>query len=222
MKDSWCSLREKYVKNFYEEVIPDSYDRMVLLPEIKAFWEKEDRIIASAIPNRSSVLDVGCGTGRHLSFLKRKGCKVTGLDYSKKMLQLAGGKVKDIEFILADMREIPLKDDYIDYCICMFSTLGNLDIGRDQAIREMMRVSKKGIIFSIYKKSAKQKIKEWYKTVGFHLASANGDTLRLKEGLSSHFFTEREVEKLTENYKTEITKDELGYVIQLKPNNLLQ
>ncbi|MBI5622330.1 MAG: methyltransferase domain-containing protein [Elusimicrobia bacterium] len=45
-----------------------------------------------ALPPGSSILDVGCGTGRHSSQLAKRGFAVTGLDLSTEMLAGAAGE----------------------------------------------------------------------------------------------------------------------------------
>ncbi len=42
-----------------------------------------------ALPPGSSILDIGCGTGRHSIELARRGFAVTGLDLSAEMLKQA-------------------------------------------------------------------------------------------------------------------------------------
>ena len=41
------------------------------------------------LPAGASILDVGCGTGRHAVELARRGYAVTGLDLSSEMLRVA-------------------------------------------------------------------------------------------------------------------------------------
>lgn len=78
------------VRKFYEEkfAVNVKYDlsRVPLwhynINFAKYFW-----IYRNIKPN-SRVLDFGCGSGT-LSILKSKGCKITGIDYSRKALEIA-------------------------------------------------------------------------------------------------------------------------------------
>lgn len=61
------------------------------------------------LPPGSSILDVGCGTGRHSIGLARQGFKVTGLDQSEGMLneakKAAAQASAEVEWIQADATE---------------------------------------------------------------------------------------------------------------------
>ena len=52
------------------------------------------------------VLDLGCGTGVPIArYLARRGFRVTGVDASARMLEIAGRSVPEAEFLHADMLE---------------------------------------------------------------------------------------------------------------------
>ena len=217
-KDLETKTYEDVVKKFYEEFIPEKYDEMPVIPEIRSLWKFEDEVIDKYIPDGSSVLDVGCGTGRHLLFLKRKGCHVVGLDYSREMIKIAERKVKDVEIVLADMRDIPFPDDFFDFSICMFSTIGNVDPGREKAVEEMYRVSRRGIIFSVYNQEAIDKVKNWYLSINLHLEKVHDHTVYLKEGLISHFFEKNEIINMINKLKPKpkdykIFSTSIGWVV---------
>jgi cyclopropane fatty-acyl-phospholipid synthase-like methyltransferase len=57
----------------------------------------------------SRVLDLGCGTGKPvLKYLVEKGFRVTGVDQSEKMLEIAKREVPEAEFIYSDMINVQL------------------------------------------------------------------------------------------------------------------
>ena len=81
-----------------------------------------------------SVLDVGCGTGRHSIELARRGYSVTGLDLSREMLARAGATAEaagvKVDFVRSDAAQFSLPERY-DGAICLcegaFGLLGAKD-----------------------------------------------------------------------------------------------
>ncbi len=70
----------------------------------------------------NSLLDVACGTGGHLAYLKQN-FKVAGLDNSEEMLIAAKDKFPDINFICADMVDFKIEHTF-DAITCLFSAIG--------------------------------------------------------------------------------------------------
>lgn len=71
------------------------------------------KLITSFIPPGSSILDLGCGTGEPLArFFIEKGYKVTGIDGSPKMIELCKKRFPDEQWIVSDMREINLPQQF--------------------------------------------------------------------------------------------------------------
>jgi ubiquinone/menaquinone biosynthesis C-methylase UbiE len=70
-----------------------------------------------------SVLDLGCGPGNLSKFLKRYNpkLKITGLDFSKEMLEIARNELKEDDFICADLRSLPDLQKKYDIIICAFA-----------------------------------------------------------------------------------------------------
>lgn len=68
------------------------------------------------------LLDVGCGTGAHIAYLRGK-FRVEGLDSSAEMLALARAKYPDIHFHQADMADFDLGHRF-NVITCLFSAIG--------------------------------------------------------------------------------------------------
>ena len=78
-----------------------------------------------------SWLDVACGTGRHLGFLRRRHV-VTGVDVSPEMLRVARRRLPGIRLLRGDMRTLRL-DETFDVVSCLYSAIGHLGSERELA-----------------------------------------------------------------------------------------
>lgn len=72
-----------------------------------------------------TVLDLGCGTGRHAKILSEKGFKVTGIDLSEELLAVAREKCPRAEFLKMDFRELHFEKTF-DAVIFMWTTFSYL------------------------------------------------------------------------------------------------
>ncbi len=70
----------------------------------------------------NSLLDIACGTGKHLTLL-RKSFKAQGLDADPKMLAIARKRNPGIKFHKADMVDFHLPHKF-DIITCLFSSIG--------------------------------------------------------------------------------------------------
>lgn len=95
----------------------------------------------------AKLLDVGCGSGRN--FVNQKGLEIYGIDFSVKMLELAGEEARRIgaRVILkkGKSEKIPFKDEFFDYAICV-AVLHCVDTDkkRKRTLKEIYRVLKNG------------------------------------------------------------------------------
>jgi ubiquinone/menaquinone biosynthesis C-methylase UbiE len=91
------------------------------------------------------VLDLGSGSGRHLTKIKKG--RMWLVDFSTEMLKLAKKKAKekdiDAEFVQTDMTNLPFENEFFDYGICV-SALHCISgkKNRKKAIKELYRVMK--------------------------------------------------------------------------------
>jgi ubiquinone/menaquinone biosynthesis C-methylase UbiE len=92
-------------------------------------------------------LDVGCGTGRGVSFLTQQGYDIVGLDYTMNMLKVCQGKLdcaESAKLVQGDAGILPFPDNCFD-CIISLNFL-HLFSSENQKkfIDEMARVLKPG------------------------------------------------------------------------------
>jgi predicted TPR repeat methyltransferase len=96
------SVFDKYYAQFYDMLYKDKD------------YESESNYIISLIkkynPEANSILDLGCGTGRHAELFSNKGFIVLGVDQSKYMLNEAMNRKNNIWMVIAHL--IPPKQTY--------------------------------------------------------------------------------------------------------------
>lgn len=92
------------------------------------------------------VLDAGCGTGNYSIKLSKMDCKVTGIDLSSAMLEVARQKTAqlklDIDFYEMDMTKLGLADNSFDAVFSM--TAWEFIADSQQGFNELMRVVRPG------------------------------------------------------------------------------
>lgn len=79
-------------------------------------------LVRARHPDASSLLDVGCGTGRHLEHLARH-FRCVGLDLDEGMLEMARSRCPSVALRQGDMTEFEL-DERFDVVTCLFSAIG--------------------------------------------------------------------------------------------------
>lgn len=84
------------------------------------------------------VLDVCCGTGDLAVAAAAAGGKVTGIDFSKPMLERARRKAPEIDWIEGDALALPFEDGLFDAATVGFGVRNLSDL--DAGLRELRRV----------------------------------------------------------------------------------
>ncbi len=109
-------------------------------------YRKKLRRMALTRIRGDSVVDVGCGNG--LLLRRIHGKKLTGVDFSPEMLKQAYKRQPDATYVRADAARLPFCDRSYDTAVCidMLHHL-NDDNAQIKAIKELLRVSRKRVIF---------------------------------------------------------------------------
>ncbi len=107
----------KLVEQGYNKIAEDYYNHRDLNK-----FNKELEEFAFLLPDNAHILDVGCGAGIPTAkFLTQRGIKVTGIDLSETMLNLARKMVPNAEFIKMDMNELEFKENTFDGIVSVFA-----------------------------------------------------------------------------------------------------
>jgi ubiquinone/menaquinone biosynthesis C-methylase UbiE len=110
-------IMSKSMKKWYEELFTsfaESYDREAFTQGTAGECDFIEQEIA--FDRSVSILDIGCGTGRHAIELALRGYRVTGVDLSPTQLDRARAKAAaagvDVTFHVADARALTFADEF--------------------------------------------------------------------------------------------------------------
>lgn len=189
------------------------------IPEIAGFF-KEKRI--------KNILDLGCGSGRHLVYLAKKGFNVCGFDISEHGIDIAKKWLKK-EKLKADFKtgdiykKLPYKDNFFDAII----STQTINHGKIEDIRKLIKeieriLKPKGLIFIT---ARRRKLRNWkIGSIKREIFRDTGDRKRLKtdykvigprtyvptgggeKGLIHYIFNKEVLEKEFKNFKIHILK----------------
>jgi len=125
------------VQRMFDRIAP-VYDAMnrTMTAGLDRRWR---RITAEAVVRPGDdVLDACCGTGDLAIAGARRGARVTGLDFSERMLERAGRKAPELEWIRGDVLAMPFADGSFDAATVGFGVRNVDDL--EGALVELRRV----------------------------------------------------------------------------------
>ena len=151
---------KKEIKNLRKvyDIIADSWTNLRNKPE------KE--VVEFAKNKKGLILDLGCGNCRQSIPFLENNCRCVGVDFSSSMIKQAKKflekKKFKMDFVLANVYELPFKKNSFDYSIYIrtFSNLPTKEM-RLKSLKELKRICKKDILFSVWKGDSEDKYVNW-------------------------------------------------------------
>ncbi len=104
------------MKKFSYKTTIDVYNKLgikYLNDSLKVAPPERDFFI-SLLPKGAHILDVGCGGGRDAKYFVKKGFKVTGIDASKVLIDIAKGEVPKAKFKKMDILKLDFPKNSFD------------------------------------------------------------------------------------------------------------
>jgi SAM-dependent methyltransferase len=112
----------------------------------KVVWPAEQLCESAGLQAGWSVLDVATGSGNAALGAARRGCRVTGVDYTPALLERARARADaemvDVDFREGDAEDLPFPDNSFDAVLSIYGVMFAPDHAR--AARELVRVCKPG------------------------------------------------------------------------------
>ena len=144
-------------KNITDEFNSDITQKIYVEEAKKGLWKSEEILIRKYFKQKSSVIDIGCGTGRTTIPLYKMGYNITGIDFSHKMIEnaikIAGNLELRISYKIGNATDLNFSSDSFDNALFSFNGWTQIPFRekRIQALREIYRILKPGgyFIFTI-------------------------------------------------------------------------
>ena len=176
--------------------------------------EKPDEIVVaftSVLAKRrmKRVLDLGCGAGRHVLYLARRGFEAYGADISEAGLKLTKERLESCglkaEILRCDMKSMPYIPSCFDAVICVQTIYHQKLEGIRETVSEIRRVLKKGgLLLANFHSKRSGMYGEGIEVEEDTFVRENGP----EKGILHHFFDENELRKLFESFRVDLKVEE--------------
>ena len=153
-------------------------------------------VLLANLPHDGMILDAGCGVARWPIYLRRRGFRVFGIEYSHDACRIATANDPGLQVVRADVRRKPLRDASVD-AVLSLGVVEHDEAGPDAAMREIHRVLKPGgtLILAVPYNNW------WRRAVMNRLLSAITERRRQRQwrlGFAEYRFDAREVREFVE------------------------
>jgi len=160
------------IEEFSSNDIQETYREMTK----HGLWKSEEILFKKYFKKNSTILDIGCGSGRTTYGLKKLDYEVIGIDITPEMIKSAKALSDyfnlNIDFRVSDAKKLNFKDNSFDNAVFSFNGWDQIP-GKDnrlKVLKEAYRILKTGghFIFTSHIRELNRKyaifwIKQWVK-----------------------------------------------------------
>jgi SAM-dependent methyltransferase len=166
--------------------------------EIQGFLRAELDLLHDVAKEGMRVLDVGCGTGRHLILLRDRLRLGVGVDYERSYIAEAANRAgaRQLHFVVGDATAIPVAAEF-DLAICMTNTWGTM-ADKAGVLREMRRLAPRPRtrLLSVFSERSVAARREWYRRLEHEVTEETDEYLITGGGLRSEHFSDARLRDL--------------------------
>jgi ubiquinone/menaquinone biosynthesis C-methylase UbiE len=167
-------------------------------PEIRAFLQAEIELLDDVIADGMTVIDVGCGTGRHLAMLRGRLRIGVGVDYEHASIVEAHrhAAARGVHFVTGDATRLPIRASF-DVATCLTNTWGTMS-DKTAVLNEMRRLAPtpRMRLLSVYAEASILPRREWYRRLGHVVVEESAECLMTEGGFRSEHFSEARLRNL--------------------------
>jgi ubiquinone/menaquinone biosynthesis C-methylase UbiE len=167
-------------------------------PAIQAFLRAELDMLRDTITEGMRVIDIGCGTGRHLLLMAERVGLGVGVDYEQTYVVQAHRRARGrvLHFVTADAAAMPLVAEF-DLAMCLTNTWGTMS-DKNGVLSEMRRLAPQPAtrLLSVFSPASVPARREWYRRFGHDVTGETTEYLETKGGLISEHFSEARLRSL--------------------------
>jgi len=166
--------------------------------EIRSYLQAEIDLLEGTIVTGMTMIDLGCGTGRHLAMLGDRLRIGVGVDYEHAYVVEARRRVdaRQVHFVTADATAVPIGASF-DLATSLTNTWGTMS-DKVGVLSEMRRLAPRPRtrLLSVYAEASVPGRREWYRRLGHRVVEESAEFLMTDGGFRSEHFSEARLRSL--------------------------
>ncbi|WP_445356511.1 class I SAM-dependent methyltransferase [Microbulbifer sp. ANSA002] len=179
--------------------IDDIIRKVYKYSDLGNYLDEENRFLRNLVSEGSTLIDFGCGNGRHLRLLNGRLELGLGIDndhgHIASARNLSKG-IRNLQFLLADAKTFTSERRY-SIAISMYNTVGNI-YPASRVIEVMQSVcQRKGkLIVSVFSEQSIEERVVFYQKIGFGIKRVSENSILTDKGVESSHYSRVQLSKL--------------------------